>query len=153
MSAAEIREWLQALLAPVIALVAVYIAWRQHATARDRLRLDLYDRRFAVYRALMDLLSAALTSGNLKDAELYRFSSDTAERSFLFGPEISEYCEEIWKEGVRLQALNSRLHEEDLPAGEERNQVARSRTELFQWFKNQLEAAPKKFEPYLQFPG
>jgi hypothetical protein len=44
---------------PIIALIAGgwggYIAWRQWHTAQNRLRLDLFDKRFAAYAAARDV--------------------------------------------------------------------------------------------------
>jgi len=52
-----------ALLTPVIAGVVAYIAYQQHKTNRDRLRLDLYDRRLKVFEGLMVLLSIIFQKG------------------------------------------------------------------------------------------
>ncbi len=38
-----------ALLTPVIAAIAVYVAYQQWQTNRRRLQLDLYDRRLRIY--------------------------------------------------------------------------------------------------------
>ena len=48
----HMRDWidiLQALLTPTIALIAVGIGLAQWWTARNRLKLDLFDTRWSVY--------------------------------------------------------------------------------------------------------
>src|SRR5271170_90498 len=40
---------LQGLMTPVIALIAVYIAWQQWRTNADKVKLDKFDRRFPIY--------------------------------------------------------------------------------------------------------
>jgi hypothetical protein len=60
-------QYTQALAPPFIALVAGisggYIAYRQWRTGHYQLRLDLFDRRFAVYKATQDLVRVALSDG------------------------------------------------------------------------------------------
>src|SRR5207249_4626928 len=51
---------LGSLLTPLIAGIAVYIAWQQKEAAEYNVKLDLFDRRYRVYRGLMDLLAAAV---------------------------------------------------------------------------------------------
>ena len=43
---------LSALLTPTIAIITTYIAYEQWRTNRNKLKLDLFDRRFAVYDAM-----------------------------------------------------------------------------------------------------
>jgi len=49
-----------AVVAIIAALIAGYIAWRQYKTAHYRLCLDMFEKRFAVYKATQDLLTIAL---------------------------------------------------------------------------------------------
>ena len=44
------------LLTPVIAIVAVYIAWQQWQTNRQKLILDRYDRRLRIYEEVRKIL-------------------------------------------------------------------------------------------------
>src|SRR5262245_48971625 len=43
----------QAAVTAIVAVAALVIAWRQYQTARAKLRLDLYERRYQVYLALV----------------------------------------------------------------------------------------------------
>ncbi len=49
----EWMQWLQALgptiSSVVIGSIAAYVAWRQWRTAQDKIQLDLFDRRFALF--------------------------------------------------------------------------------------------------------
>jgi hypothetical protein len=64
---------LSALLTPTIAVIVAIIAYRQWKTAQNRLKLDLFDRRFAVYDAARNLLSSVMTSGEAKNDEMLKF--------------------------------------------------------------------------------
>jgi len=56
--------YVQALGPTIIALaasgIAGYIAFRQWLTARNRLKLDLFDKRFAIYQAMRDFLGGIM---------------------------------------------------------------------------------------------
>lgn len=55
--AAGLTDVLSALLTPLIAAIAVYIAYRQFRVERLRLQHELYERRLKVYRAVQSFLS------------------------------------------------------------------------------------------------
>jgi hypothetical protein len=44
-------------VAVIAAFIAGYIAWRQWRTAHDKLSLDLFEKRFAVYEATKNFLN------------------------------------------------------------------------------------------------
>jgi hypothetical protein len=55
-------EYVKALGTPLAALVAAFIggfiAYRQMQTAKNKLKLDLFDKRVAVYKAAVDLINS-----------------------------------------------------------------------------------------------
>ena len=42
---------------PLIALAGVFIAWHQYHANREKVRLELYQRRLEIYRSLLDALN------------------------------------------------------------------------------------------------
>jgi hypothetical protein len=91
------------MLTPVIAVVAVYIAWQQHKTARDKLKLDLFDRRYKVYRGLMDLFACVATEGTVSNEDLGKFYRETDQKRFLFDDDVCDYLTEVRKKVVELR--------------------------------------------------
>lgn len=91
-----IAEILKAGLPPVIALGVAWIAYQQWKTAKDKLALDLFERRLANYRAWSTALAAKfqeiMNSTDL-DGRIASLRSDliflqhTSEARFLFGEE------------------------------------------------------------------
>ena len=65
---------LSALLTPTIAVLVAIIAYRQWRTAQNRLKFDLFDRRFAVYDAARNLLSSVMTRAKRKMTRCLSFS-------------------------------------------------------------------------------
>jgi hypothetical protein len=66
--ATQASHWIAFLnaIAPIcgysIAAIALWVASRQSKTSREKLRLDLYDKRFAVYERTLAFYSALLGS-------------------------------------------------------------------------------------------
>jgi hypothetical protein len=72
------------IVAVVVGLVASYIAWRQWQTAKHRLRLDMFDRRLAVYNAVKNLIGIVQVHGGTLHDDLQRFYRDIRGAEFLF---------------------------------------------------------------------
>lgn len=88
-------NYLAALLTPTVAVLGSFIAYRQWRTAQNKLKFDLFDRRFAVYEASRDLLASVMTSGKAKDEEVFKFKflSATREAKWLLNNEVATYLE------------------------------------------------------------
>ena len=59
-------QWIEiskGLLTPAIGLVAIYIAWQQWNTNRNKLKLDLFEKRFSVFQSTRTFLSSVLRDG------------------------------------------------------------------------------------------
>src|SRR5258705_7395765 len=93
----------KALLTPTIAVVTTYIAWQQWRTNRQKLVLDRYDRRLGVYEELRQILSLILRDAKASYDDLLKFRTSVSKADFLFGPEITDYIDEIYQRGVKLQ--------------------------------------------------
>lgn len=139
----------QGLLMPVIAGIAVYIAFQQHKTNRDKLRLDLYNKRYELFHSLMTLLARILQQGNVKDEQVTEFSRATKEAVFLFDEGLSTYLETIRKKALDLWAAEEGM--KPLPVGKERSAKVAEVRELYDWFTKQFEVAIDKFNKYLKF--
>jgi hypothetical protein len=71
-------------VAIVVGLFARYIAYRQWQTAKHRLRLDMFDRRVAVYNATKDLIGTIQIHGQTLPEDLERFYRGIRGAEFLF---------------------------------------------------------------------
>jgi late competence protein required for DNA uptake (superfamily II DNA/RNA helicase) len=130
---------LAALLTPVIAIVTSYIAYQQYQTNRRQHRLALFDRRMAVFNSTMNLIAAVLQRAEVDLAQLFALLRETRDHELLFGPEIGEFINEVYKKGLDL---NTRA----AVAGQEVRRV-----ELVSWFQRQSDVAREKFLKYLDF--
>src|SRR6266581_2715810 len=97
-----------ALLTPVIAIIATYIAWQQWKGNELKLRLERYEKRLRIYQEVIKMLSLIMRDADAKLEDLMTFRANTAEADFLFGPEIPEYIVEIFSRGLKLRRANIR---------------------------------------------
>ncbi len=140
-----------AALTPLIALIAIYIAWQQHKTKKDTFRLALYDRRLKVYERLKNILIIATSKGDVPLDAVDQYQIDTAEAVFLFDSDVSQYVDTVRKHAIDLRAASDRLYEQNLPVGDERKQVVQQKSELVKWFMEQSKEATEIFQKYLRF--
>jgi hypothetical protein len=135
------------LLTPLLAIIASYIACQQWRTNRLKVQHDLYERRFAIYTALIGFLREGKED---KVATFTFLQKIIGESHFLFGKEISNYLDTVYKKAVAFQYQNSELNSSDLPAGERRSNLANEYGESLKWFGDQFEVAREKFAKYLK---
>jgi hypothetical protein len=99
---------LQGLLTPVIAAIATYIGWQQWQANRQKLKLDLYQQRLKVFEAVRDMLGMMYTTVS-DDKQLFEFLSKTRGAEFLFGADINDYVEKVWRRASSLSATHKTL--------------------------------------------
>src|SRR5437016_4957415 len=133
---------LSALLTPLIAIIASYVAYQQHRTNRLKLKHDLFERRYAIFDTLMKFLGSAMREGKTSFQACILFLGDTSQAQFLFGPEIPQYLRVVYEKGLDLSRTHDKLHgEEHLPVGDERTRIANENSNLLGWFTEQAPAA------------
>ena len=114
--------------------------------AKDKLRYDLYDRRFAVYMAYHDLL-VAISEKDDAEAELRKANAARAHSPFLLNAPLGTYLEELHKEAFRINATVKIVRDRSLPTDlAAANQLAHDRLA----FVNRISELIKKFEPFLR---
>jgi hypothetical protein len=148
----ELAEFSKTMLTPMIAVIAVYIAWQQKKINEQKLNLDLYDRRLKVYEEVRQILSIIMRDAKASYNDLLKFYRAVSEADFLFGPDITEYIDEIYQHGVQLQRWNSeyRDYTQPTPEGYDHKKVCDGMHTELKWLTNQLMPAKQKFKPYLK---
>ena len=140
---------LSALLMPTVAVFGLFIARQQLHIAKNKLKHELFERRFSVYDAVRNLLASIVTSGKAKDEEILKFLSGTREAKWLLDEKIAKYLDdEFYSKALDLQCLASEL--EGLPIGDERSTNVHKQREIKQWFSKQYDVLDEKFSPFLK---
>src|SRR5262249_43821581 len=141
------------LLTPVIAGLAIWIAYQQHRTARDKLKLDLFDRRFKVYRGVMDFLGEVNKDAKPTREAFSAFYRETDPTRFLFEGEVRDFIEVIRVKAADLRRAVATVAEacadqcQTIPH-EQLLQATAVEKDLIVWFFKQGEVAGQVFQPY-----
>ncbi|RWY82400.1 hypothetical protein EHI44_24230 [Rhizobium leguminosarum] len=96
-------SWLTLLLAGV----AVIIASMQWFVARQKFVLDLFDRRFKAYTDVLAAVRPIVAAANADHNQIVDLNIATQNAKFLFGSDVNEYLQEIYKTAVKLGFWNS----------------------------------------------
>ena len=141
------------ILGPVATLIVgcavAFIAWQQSKVARNKLRLDLFDRRYKVYDATRKFLAMIVRDATFSDSQLVEFVAGTSDAEFLFGSAVVDYLAQI-----RKRALEMRTHRkvyEHMPVGHEHSRHVQTESDQLLWLSEQITAMTKTFTPYLGF--
>lgn len=82
------KQWLEiskGLLTPVIAIVAVYVAWQQWKLNKRRMKLELYERRKAVYEELRNLFCIISRDATVSMGDLSTYWVNVSEPTSCLG--------------------------------------------------------------------
>lgn len=148
------QQWLEfskGLLTPVIAIIAAYIAWHQWQLNKRKMKLELYDRRKAVYEELKNLFHIISRDANVNMSDLSTYWVNVSEADFLFGSDVTSYLKEIYDHGVKLSYWNSQYKDytQSKPAGYDHGKVVEGMDSELTWLMEQGEPAMEKFKNYL----
>jgi hypothetical protein len=92
-------EYVKALGAPIVALIAACIAggiaYQQWRTAKNKLKLDLFDRRMKVYEACSELLRLINMPIRSEYAVVMELIYTINGHHWLFGPKVTAYIDAL----------------------------------------------------------
>src|SRR4029453_13479538 len=90
-----------------LSMAVVVIAWQQWRVAKNKLRLELFDRRYKVYDATRKFLAGILRDGRFTNSDLFEFYAGTSDAEFLFGTDVVEHLAQIRKRAVHMQTAQT----------------------------------------------
>ena len=156
---ASTRDWFDyvvALTPAVIAVFVAFVAYRQWQVARHKLRLDLYNKRFAVLEATLTLYQETLSATKLTEDEFEevhrRFITAMIESRFLFSEEsgISKLMEIFNTSVFIVKGSRSVMKHAGIPP-EELSKVFNKVTDEQMKMPKKLENIERAMKPYLAF--
>jgi hypothetical protein len=100
------------LVAIVAACIAGYIAWKQWKTAHERLRFDMYQKRFGVYAAAQRLINMTMITGQLTAEDLGNFYDGIRGAEFLFDGDTKAFVHKIGTMAVKARNVRARLEQQ-----------------------------------------
>jgi hypothetical protein len=141
---------LQPIATLIVGLAVAVIAFLQFKVAHDKLRLELFDKRYKVYDATRRFLSVILHKATFEDSHLFEFYTGTADAEFLFDTEIRDYLKQIRERAIDMR-LKRTLYQDK--HDEERTRMVDAEHQHLIWLSNQLveTGLTKVFAPYLSY--
>ena len=147
-------EILKTVPTAIVGGIAAYIAWRQAGIAREqrdistaKLKLDLFEKRLAIFHATWEAASRVI-----QDGPIYAPSSMTnlyPEASYLFGPEVEAYMKELGSKMTNLSMIQQMTQQNGNVVPPEK---INERHQLETWIGNAAsEGIRAIFTPYLNF--
>jgi hypothetical protein len=136
----------------VVGGFGTYIAFNQYRTNRDKLRLDLFEKRLEAYEKLQEYFNDVLRNGCVEDKAIPILAEARYKSLFLFGNEITEYIDEVCAKMSEMRRLQLKLDgSNSLPVGEDRSRVCEEQYYILLWHLNQQKDSSKKYYKYLKF--
>lgn len=138
-------------LAAIAAFLAAWVAYRQSRTERAKLKLDLFEKRIAVYNEVSACLGYIFRTGETSNDNDQRFIEAMHQAKWLFGADVRRYLQsELWPKMCDLHCVSVYLDGMDRSA--ERTEKIEAQAALKLWFAQQgNEGLDRVFGPYLSF--
>ena len=130
----EYMEISKSLLTPLLAVIATVIIIYQYKLASLRWKLDLYDKRYEVYKGIMNVVESVFNYNEITVDVYDKFNHEVIPKEALFDKEVADFLLIlILKNGELLEA---KTHKE--------------KEELRKWYLCQIQVIKLLFEPYLR---
>jgi hypothetical protein len=133
-------------------LIACLVAWvgvQQYILAHEKFKLDLFEKRFAVYKATEKFLVTIMKNPAIGWDDPVMFLRETHDAVFLFGQEIVDYLDSLYKKALDMKDLQQKL--EPLQVGTERSALCQQESQLVIELTGELPKLPTVFGAYLRF--
>jgi len=139
---------LTACLTPIIAILTLWIAYNQFMTAKRKLKLDLFEKRLAVYDVVNSTIVEIMASGKTNNDIENNFTIWVSCAKWLFDDKMAKYLnDELWKEIVNLGKTQGMT--ENAPPSEERTKYIYENAETKIRISHHLSIINDKFYPFL----
>lgn len=132
-----------------IAIAVALITRRQWITARDSLKHELFDRRYAIYERIAAFLAEVLQSGTVSPGRDVAFLQETKTAYFVFACDkaVKKLVSDIYGAAVNLHALEAELP--TLSDAARTKNIERQR-QIKDEFSEILGSLETRFEKYLR---
>jgi hypothetical protein len=136
------------LLTPVIGIGVGAIAWLQWRTNQNKLKLDLFEKRYAVYRSAREFLGIIIRDGVCNHEDVGNFVRSVQDKEFLLSKDLSQYLDEFRTKGMKMAALVGELKR--TPVSAARSNLVNEIDSLLGWFLEQSSKLGSQFESHLR---
>jgi hypothetical protein len=145
---------LKILFAPVaiVGYITAYIAVQQYKLAKQKVKLELYERRYQIYEICNDFLLSVIQMHGAGQDRTLKFNLDTKRIPFLFNEDVCNYIQQIRNHAKELNGLivDLEMNYKNPPYNNnERVDKLHRQQAIMSWFVDELNTLEKHFQPYL----
>ena len=133
----------------VLSLAGAYIAFQSWNTARNKLKLDLFERRLTVFEGATNFVGSIVTSGKVEPLALSKYLATTRTTRWVLNESVSQYLSKnLLEPAMSLQHLDAELNA--MPVGEERTKNVECQRKIKSNLNAQFKYLDEVFSPFLQ---
>jgi hypothetical protein len=136
-------------IAIVLAIFIAFVAFRQWQTARNKLKLDLFDRRWRIYDGTRDAIAYTLRENHIPMQQYIEFAALIQDADFLFNEPIHKYLQKIKEEINSLTSISTRLSDNTL---QDRDKLIEIKYQKTIWLSEQFVQLKERCGPFFRFP-
>ena len=75
------------LFIPLVAFTGIFIAWQQYQANKEKVRLDLYQRRMDIYRALLEAMEKIVEQDDDYENHIFLSLEKSMDEAYFLLPE------------------------------------------------------------------
>lgn len=136
-------------LPTVMSIFLAYIAYQQMKTDKNKLKLDLYNKRFEIYTNTLKFYQELIGEEVTKETHIKFINSKEASR-FLFSKDVDIYklLDEMHSQSFKV--IGFKKHGKDFVCDQETFlKSSKEMQQVLSWFNEQIPELCKKMQKYL----
>lgn len=133
------------MIAAIAAFITAYFAYRNWRVSRDKLKLDLFDKRFKIYQSSVEFIRLSISDLGTNRNEHLKYILDTYHSRFLFDSDFFDYINSLVDRDSRLAIFKSKYDK-----GVATDEDIRMNMEDGKWMMEQFDVLNKKSEKFLR---
>jgi len=147
-----LSDYLVLTITVVILVLQYLLAKRSHKLEEQRLKMDLFDKRWKIYMRTIEFIKLCESPGLISMQDAFSFYNDVRYAKLIFKDDVINLIDEIDDKGVRFGSLNEKydLHIHTVDSDVMTSDEIRGKNKLHEWFLRSRVNVHKTFEPYLK---
>lgn len=143
---------LASIVAIFVSIGACVVAAEQWRVARAKFRLDLFERRYALFELVWGFLSANVRDDEDLPAQRLNLQNHLPQIFFLFGDEMGNHVDkEVLPRAIQMEMHRRTANHPGAINPEAVQAAAMAITGLYAWFSTEASSARDRFKPFLGF--
>jgi hypothetical protein len=146
-----VNATVQALVTIALGFVALKLTKQQIELGKEQAKLSLYDKRYALYAAVMDIVALVAREGRLVDInKAVEFKIRTSQSIFLVSADVTNYLLVVEKHAFDLWEVGRELEGTFEISGAQRAEIIERHSTIVSWIVDQRENAHLVFQDCLK---